>query len=133
MAACHSAVADNPIMRPARQRYEDLVAQAKKLVQRWIETGRFEEAHGRHGPFHHQRIIDRVIGHLEYNETTQGLIRAQADAYLAFLENPEPVRELINNEVGAFLGELEGDPEQPTVSCRKLPTAISIIFAPTRR
>ncbi len=107
-------IADNPIMRPARQRYEDLVARGEETVQRWIETGRFEEAHGRAmARSTTSEIIDRVVGHLEYNETTQGLIRAQADAYLAFLvENPEPVRELINNEVGAFLGELEGDPEQ---------------------
>lgn len=107
-------IADNPLVRPAKRRYEELVARGEETVQRWVETGRFEEAHGRAmARSTTSEIIDRVVGHLEYNQTTQGLIRSQADAYLAFLiENPEPVRELINNEVGAFLGELEGDPAQ---------------------
>ena len=105
---------NNVLMRPVRNRYDQLVARSEAATQRWLETGRFEEAHGRAlARSTTSEVIDRVVGHLEYNEITQELIRKQADTYLTFLtENPEPVRLLINNEVGAFLGELEGDPAQ---------------------
>jgi hypothetical protein len=105
---------ESVLMRPARNRYEQLVARTEETTQRWLETGRFEESHGR--ALARQtvsEVVERVVGHLEYNETTQGLIRAQAGSFLEYLvENPDGVRPLIKNEVGAFLGELEGDPAQ---------------------
>ena len=107
-------LSDSILMRPTKKRYLQLVGRSNKVRQRWLETGRFQEAQGRAlARSTTGKIIDRVVGHLEYNGRTQELIRTQADTYLQFLtDNPEPVRQLINNEVGAFLGELEGDPSQ---------------------
>ena len=107
-------LSDTVLLHPAKKGYLELVARGNKVVQRWLETGRFEEAHGRAlARSTSSEIIARVVSHLEYNDSTQELVRKQADTYVQFLtENPEPVRQLINNEVGAFLGELEGDPSQ---------------------
>jgi len=104
---------DNFLMRPVKNRYLEIKTQADETLQRWFELGRSEDPQARAiARATTNQIIDRVVEHLESSDSTEALVRTQADAYIQFmLENPDLANTLVEAQADQYLQHVQENPE----------------------